>query len=284
MNTMKILKISLLSLLCCTSCTGQDNNNKDKLIKAVIKQDKRFLKKNLTSENINIIYDFSVINTINVHLSDGTERSEFEHEDEKGTLLHLAAWYNLPISAKILIDKGADINAKDEEGRTPLEVAVNRYDIVTYPVQRVLIENKANMNFYVTKHFLNEPLLFCYIHWRQFEMAELAIENGANVNMKTNDYGGGSILEFAEQRGTPEIVSMLKAKGAKYSDKYLREREQEQEQERLYQEYERQQEAEWEEAQKRNQERLESVLDKIIIQTSEEVEEEKNRKKQETND
>ena len=104
---------------------------------------------------------------------------------------------------------------KAKKGCTPLEVAVNRYDVVTYPVQRVLIENKANMNFYVKKYFLNEPLLFCYIHWRQFELAELAIENGADVNMKTKDYGD-SILKFAERRGTPAIVSKLKAKGAKY--------------------------------------------------------------------
>ena len=279
MNIIKIVKISLLSLLCCTSCTGQDNNNMDKLIKAVIEQDKRFLKKNLTSENINIIYDFSVINTINIHLSNGTERSEFEHEDEKGTLLHLTAWYNLPISAKILIEKGADVNAKDEEGRTPLEVAVNRYDVITYPVQRVLIENKANMNFYVNKHLLNAPLLFCYIHWGQFELAELAIKNGADVNMATNSRT--TILEFAEERGTPAIVSMLKAKDARYSEKYLREREQEREKERLYQEYKRQKEAEGVEAEKRNQERLESVLDRVIIQTSEEVEEEKKRQKKE---
>jgi len=185
----------------------------DELIKAVIEQDLAFLKRNLTSGNKNKIYDFSVINTMNVILSDGTERSEYIHDDEKGTLLHLTAWYNLPNSAEMLIKKGANVHAKDEEGRTPLEVAANRYDIVTYPVQEVLIKNKANMDFYVSKHFLNEPLLFCYIHWRQFELAELAIEKGADVNMKTQS--GDSILQFAKRRGTPAIVSKLISKGAK---------------------------------------------------------------------
>jgi len=209
---MKIIK-AFLFLLCCTACTAKNNNNMDELIRAVIEQDTVFLKKNLTSSNKNRICNFSVIQTINVIYDDG-EVSEYFNDDEKGTLLHLTAWYNLPVSAKILIEKGADVNAKDAEGRTPLEVAANRYDVDTYPVQRVLIENKANMNFYVPKYFLNEPLLFCYIHWRQFELAELAIENGADVNMKTNDYGE-SILKFAERRGTPAIVSKLKAKGAK---------------------------------------------------------------------
>ena len=215
MNTIKTLILSLLSLLCCTLCTVQNNHNMNEFIQAVIEQDIAFLEKYITSRNRNKICDFSVINTINVHLLDGTERSDFENVNKKGTLLHLTAWYNLPVSAKILIEKGARVNAQDAEGHTPLEVAVNRYDVNTYPVQRVLVENKANMNFYVPKNFLNEPLLFCYIHWRQFELAELAIENGADVNMKTKDYNGESILKFAERRGTPAIVSKLKAKGAK---------------------------------------------------------------------
>ena len=209
---MKIIKI-LLFLLCCTACTAQNNNNMDELIRAVIEQDTAFLEENLTSKNTNRIFDFYVTQTINVIYDDG-EASEYFDDAQKGTLLHLTAWYNLPISAKTLIEKGANVNAKDVEGRTPLEIAANRYDVNTYPVQRVLIENKANMNFYVPKYFLNEPLLFCYIHWQQFELAELAIENGADVNMKTNDYGE-SILKFAERRGTPAIVSKLKAKGAK---------------------------------------------------------------------
>ena len=215
---MNTIKTSLILLVYCTAITAQNNNNMEKLTQAVIKQDTVFLKENLTSENINVIYNFSVIHTMNVHLNDGTERSVFFHENEKGTLLHLTAWYNLPISTKILIEKGADVNAKDEKGRTPLEVAVNRYDVVTYPVQKVLIENKADMNFYVNKFFLDAPLLYFYIHWEQFELAELAIENGADVNMKTKD--GESILKFAERRGTPKIVSMLQNNNHKLNEKW----------------------------------------------------------------
>ena len=208
-----IITLTLISLLCCSIGSAQNKDNMDNLVQAVIKQDTAFLEKNLTPKNINVVYDFSIVLTMNVHLKDGTERSEYINEDEKGTLLHLTAWYNLPVSAKLLIEKGADVNSKDPEGRTPLEVAVNRYDVNTDPVQKVLIENKANMNFYVQKHFLNAPLLFCYIHWSKVELAALAIENGADVNMKTNSRT--TILGFAQERGTPEIVSMLKAKGAK---------------------------------------------------------------------
>jgi hypothetical protein len=135
---MNTIKISLFLFLCCTTISAQNNNNMDKLTQAVIEKDAGFLDKNLTPENINLIYDFSVVQTMNVHLSDGTERSDF----------------------------------------------------------------------YVTKHFLDVPLLYFYIHWGQFELAELVIENGADVNMKAKD--GESILEFAERRGTPKIASMLR--------------------------------------------------------------------------
>jgi len=182
------------------------------MISAITEQDVDFLNKNLTPENVNKIYDFSVTHTMNVHLADGGERLEFFDDNEKGTFLHLTAWYNLPISAKILIENGADIDAKDAEMRTPLEVAANRYGVVTKAVQKVLIENKANINFYVTKNLRNHPLLLVYIWDEDFEMAKLAIENGADVNMALKD--GDTILEFAERHGTPEIVSMLKAKGA----------------------------------------------------------------------
>ena len=55
-------------------------------------------------------------------------------------------------------------------------------------------------------------IFYQYIWNEDYDLAELAIENGADVNMKTKD--GGSILEFAQRRGTPKIISMLKTKGA----------------------------------------------------------------------
>jgi len=222
---MKKVIITLIAVaFIAADCSVQTNNintmnSKNKatmqdslMISAIKGQDIDFLKKNITPENVNKIYNFSVVHTMNVHLADGGERSEFFDDSEKGTLLHLAAWYNLPISAKILIENGANIDVKDAEMRTPMEVAANRYGTATETVQKVLIENKADMNFYVTKNLRNHPLLFVYIWDENFEMAKLAIENGANVNMKIKD--GDTILEFAERRGTPEIVSMLKANGA----------------------------------------------------------------------
>jgi len=171
----------------------------------VIRQDGEFLTQNLTPENVNKQYDVPVGMIHRTYRDRETDDPIFG----KGSLLHLATFHNLPNSVKILIEKGADVDAKDSEGRTSLQAAIVAYRYRTSEAQKALIENGANMNFYTSR---DVPLLFQYIWNEEHNLAELAIKNGADVNMKTKD--GDSILEFAERRGTPEIVSMLKAKGA----------------------------------------------------------------------
>lgn len=61
--------------------------------------------------------------------------------DKEVTPLHVAvANLNLDL-ARFLIAHGADVNARDAEGRTPLHVAVNRRDLET---MRVLLDAKSD--------------------------------------------------------------------------------------------------------------------------------------------
>ena len=43
---------------------------------------------------------------------------------EDSTALHVAAWKSTPPAVKLLIDRGADVNARDGRGRTPIMLAV----------------------------------------------------------------------------------------------------------------------------------------------------------------
>jgi ankyrin repeat protein len=59
------------------------------------------------------------------------------------TSLHLAALFNKVVATKILIDAGANIEAIDDEKRTPLHRAIDNMKI---EIVAILIAAKANVN------------------------------------------------------------------------------------------------------------------------------------------
>jgi ankyrin repeat protein len=91
------------------------------------------------------------------------------------TPLHFAASYGKLDIATLLIEKGANVNAKNKIGGTPLcSSAMGKGDFL--------------------------------------KVANLLIEKGADVNVRTND--GSSILHFAVLNGQPKMIELLLAKGA----------------------------------------------------------------------
>ena len=42
------------------------------------------------------------------------------------TPLHSAAWYGHTAIAEMLLEKGADVNARDVNGKTPLQLAIQQ--------------------------------------------------------------------------------------------------------------------------------------------------------------
>lgn len=72
-----------------------------------------------------------------------------------GTLLHVAAEYGSPAAAALLLDRGADVNARatvDEAGvggQTAIFHAVTQFDDVGLPVTQLLIERGADLSIRV---------------------------------------------------------------------------------------------------------------------------------------
>jgi len=103
------------------------------------------------------------------------------------------------------LNKGVNVNAKDEDGQTPLHEAANWGHKET---AELLIANGADVNAR-TGGWLNVTPLH---RAETKEIAELLIANGADVNAK--DGTGRTPLHWTAETGRKEIAELLIEKGA----------------------------------------------------------------------
>lgn len=102
--------------------------------------------------------------------------------DRKETLLHKAATFNKITLAKMLLEKGVDVNAINEYQQTPL--------IIIYPRLK-----------------------------SKYELIDVLLESGATIDHR--DYTGLTLLEKAATHNNPEAIPYLIKKGASPTNKAL---------------------------------------------------------------
>ena len=112
---------------------------------------------------------------------------------------------------KELIDMGADVNQKDETGKTALMMAsIKGYKEVV----EFLIQKGADVN---QKDDYGWTALMWTSRKGRNEIVKLLIQKGADVNQK--DYYGWTALIEASKRGHKEVVELLIQKGADVNQK-----------------------------------------------------------------
>ena len=129
------------------------------------------------------------------------------------TLLHLAARHHQPSLARALIALGADPNAQirngDSQALTPLIEAVLAGDA---EVIKILIRAPAiRLDRGDFRHIT--PLAYA-VRQDRWDLAELLVEAGANVNIQVGDYDGNTPLHIAAERGDLQRVQWLLGRGA----------------------------------------------------------------------
>ena len=112
-----------------------------------------------------------------------------------------------PYATGPLLEHGANIETRDETGRTALMAAVSRgrADIV-----RLLLDRHANLNAQDREG--DTPLIYSLMDRPHADIARLLVTRGANV--KTIDRHGATPLAWAARRGELSLIKMLLARGA----------------------------------------------------------------------
>ena len=129
-------------------------------------------------------------------------------KDNRGrTTLMWAVWGGRLKVVELLLDNGADVNAKDLESRTPLMEAAARDHQLRHAWYYELWSELRRLYRY---GFMGPSYPFGK---EDPQIVKMLLQKGADVNAK--DKVGWTALKRAQNRGTTEIVELLKAYGAK---------------------------------------------------------------------
>jgi cytohesin len=120
------------------------------------------------------------------------------------TALHHAAAFGNKAMVELLLSRGAEVNAKGDDGRTPLYLATERG---FQAIVEVLLANKADVN--VSDKNTGITPLHLAAESGRVKIIQLLLAAGANPNAENNQ--GRTPLSFAAGSGSPESVEMLLA-------------------------------------------------------------------------
>jgi ankyrin repeat protein len=135
---------------------------------------------------------------------DPSSTSDYDESDS----LHSASVDGLIYVVQRLLDRGADVNERNERLQTPLDLASEHGNLA---IAKTLIEYGADVNS--RDNFGWTPLhRAAATRYRHAGVVELLLVNGADINATERE--GYTALHFASSYGNLEIVQLLLERGA----------------------------------------------------------------------
>ena len=119
----------------------------------------------------------------------------------RSTAVHTAILFGKDDILQLLIENGADINAKDNQGNSPIYIAVKNNEI---RILRILIEKGADIN---AKNNLGQSPLHLAVELNNFNYTQVLILSHADIN--TLDANRNSPIHIAIKNGNIEIMKYL---------------------------------------------------------------------------
>ena len=123
------------------------------------------------------------------------------------TALHFAAYFDIPVTLKILIEAGADMNTQDREGITPLYLAAQEGNPM---IVMELIKAGADVN--LARDDGTTPLHMAARYGYE-GCAAVLIHAGADVHRRTNT--GTTPIKLAIDNEHEKIAKLLRQLGAR---------------------------------------------------------------------
>ncbi len=141
---------------------------------------------------------------VEILLELGPNEIDINDEECGVTPLHLASSIGYIDIIRMLLEKGADINAQDNYGQTPLYYASGQNNV---EIVRMLLEGGADIE---AKDKSGETVLYQAVRSKNAEMIELLLNRGADIEAKDNS--GETALDLAARYEYHDIAVMLKQK------------------------------------------------------------------------